>query len=209
MTNNYLKLYSQEDLLKRPGEGDTTEVEARVMMRHSVVGMSLMEATVPPNGLLPPHTHQHSHQGMYLIKGDMWINLGGLGPDGMTFLAPEGSYILKPKRVVHSFWNLNDTTNTYIELTDNDLFEGFIESRRKGALFGGETEMRADWGQFVDTELMVEVLRKYKLTRIAQAGYELDTRAGIQRLLSELPPGMLDMVKEGFGADKVEQIMNG
>ncbi|MEM7251053.1 MAG: cupin domain-containing protein [Pseudomonadota bacterium] len=201
MLNNYLKNYELKDLLKLPGEGDRTHVEARVMTRHSVCGMSLMEATVEVGALLPPHVHQHSHQAVYVISGELNFNLGG--PSGMTFTAPAGSYVIKPKRVVHSFWNTGTVDSTYIELTDNDLFEGFIESRQPGRLFEGVAEMRADWGQYVEPEQTLALLKQHGLTKIAQAGYDLRDTSTLKTILADAPPELVDAFRDAFGEDRV------
>lgn len=202
---NELRLYELQDLLKLPGEGDKTQVEARIMTRHSVCGMSLMEATVEPGALLPPHTHANSHQAVYVISGALGFNVGG--PDGLTFDAPAGSYVIKPKRIVHSFWNLGSETVKYIELTDNDLFEGFIESRHEGDLFAGPAEMRMDWGQYVDLEMTIFFLAKYGLTKIAQAGYDLADAGVRKEILSNASPEILGALREAFGSEKIDKVL--
>lgn len=47
--------------------------------------------------------------------------------------ATAGSHVIKPRRVVHSFWNKTDTDAHYIELSGRQGFEGFVDSTRDGS----------------------------------------------------------------------------
>ncbi|MEM6808027.1 MAG: cupin domain-containing protein [Pseudomonadota bacterium] len=167
------------------------------MIRCADAGMSLMEATVQPNSLLPPHTHMHTHQAVYVIKGHLTFNLGG--DDGHTFEAPQGSYIIKPKRVSHSFWNTSDDVVTYIELSDNDLFEGFIDSYSDKDMFSAMGDANVDFGMFTDIEYAITLMKRHNLTRIEQFGLDFRDKEQIAEILGSAPGEVVEAFKSTFG----------
>lgn len=179
------------------GEGEKTGLEVRQMIRHQDAGMSLMEATVQPKGLLPPHTHMHEHQAVYLIKGELMFNLGG--EDGLTFEVPQGSYVVKPKRIQHSFWNVSNEEVLYIELSENDLFEGFVDSFSDKDKFTATNDAHVDFGMFTDIEYAVTLMERYKLTRVEQFGIDFSNEEQIKEILGAAPGDVVDAFKINFG----------
>lgn len=91
MNYNVKERFDLDRLCILPGKGEQSALEARNMVRFADAGMSLLEATVEPQQLLPPHTHMHTHQAVYIISGDLKFNLGG--EHGFTFDAPQGSRV--------------------------------------------------------------------------------------------------------------------
>jgi len=58
--------------------------------------------------LLSPHTHAHEDQVVYVIK---------------------------PRKVQHTFWNKKNTPVRYIELSGRDGFEKYVDSHQKGLMY--------------------------------------------------------------------------
>lgn len=196
MDKNVKERFDLNRLCVLAGEGEKTGLEVRQMIRCADAGMSLMEATVQPKSLLPPHTHMHTHQAVYIIKGALQFNLGG--DDGYTFDAPQGSYIVKPKRVLHSFWNLSDEEVTYIELSDNDLFEGFVDSFSDKQMFTAMHDAHVDFGMFTDIEYAVKLMVRHKLTRIEQFGLDLRDTDQVKAILASAPGEVVDAFRSTF-----------
>lgn len=121
-----------KDILKLPGEGERTASDMVIKARSKEMegDFSVMEGVIYPNELLAPHTHDHEAQLVYVISGELEFEVGG--KDGLRFSAPAGSYILKPKGVMHSFWNKKDIEARYIELSGRNYFENFVDSKSKG-----------------------------------------------------------------------------
>lgn len=127
--------YTVEDLRIRPhhGEGEVTETDMLIIARSGALGgdFSVMQGSVGPRKLLPPHTHQNEDQLVFIISGELEFEVGG--KDGLHFHADAGSYILKPRHVSHTFWNPSETeTCHYIELSGRKGFEDFVDGRAKG-----------------------------------------------------------------------------
>ncbi len=142
--------HTLESLLKLPGEGEKTHSD--MVIKASVDQLegdfSVMEGVIYPGELLAPHTHEHEAQLVYVITGELEFEVGG--EDGMHFTAPAGSYVIKPKGIMHAFWNKTDEPARYIELSGREYFEGFVRSKAEGDLhavthakdFGMTTHMK-------------------------------------------------------------------
>lgn len=198
MNKNVKERFDLKKMCILAGQGEKTGLEVRQMIRYQDAGMSLMEATVQPKGLLPPHTHMHEHQAVYIIKGKLIFNLGG--DEGHTFEAPEGSYVIKPKRVQHSFWNLTDEEVTYIELSENDMFEGFVDSFNDKDVFSATHDAHVDFGMFTDMEYAVTLMKRHNLTRVEQFGLDFSDTEQIKAILGSAPPEIVEAFKANFGS---------
>lgn len=123
---------SVKDYLKLPGEGEKTASDMVIKARtEDMAGdFSVMEGVIYPKELLAPHTHEHEAQLVYVITGELEFEVGG--KDGLRFTAPAGSYVIKPRGIMHSFWNKGDVEARYIELSGKEHFEGFVDSKAKG-----------------------------------------------------------------------------
>ncbi|MCP4439616.1 MAG: cupin domain-containing protein [Aureispira sp.] len=121
-----------KDVLRLPGEGERTHSDMVIKARtEDLAGdFSVMEGVIRPNEIIAPHTHEHEAQLVYVITGELEFEVGGA--EGLRFSAPAGSYIIKPKGVMHSFWNKKDVESRYIELSGKEYFEGFVDSKAKG-----------------------------------------------------------------------------
>lgn len=121
--------------LKLPGEGEKTNSKMVIKARAAELegDFSVMEGVLAPGELLAPHVHDHEAQLLYVISGQMKFELGG--KEGIQFLAPAGSYVIKPKGVMHAFWNDGDVPARYIELSGGSHFEHFVDSKSRGDLY--------------------------------------------------------------------------
>ena len=124
--------YLIKDLLKLPGEGEKTASDMVIKARtEDMAGdFSVMEGVIYPEELLAPHTHEHEAQLVYVITGELEFEVGGKG--GHRFKAPAGSYVIKPRGIMHAFWNNGDIESRYIELSGKEHFEGFVDSKSQG-----------------------------------------------------------------------------
>jgi quercetin dioxygenase-like cupin family protein len=151
--------------LIKPGEGEKLG-SMQLKARASQLGMdfSVMQATVEPHQLLAPHTHTHEDQAVFIIDGELEFEVGGEG--GTRFTATKGSYVIKPRRVMHCFWNKTDKTCHYIELSGRDGFEGFVDSTADGAM-QASIEAGVRFGVQFHYDRIPGLLKKHGLTSVA------------------------------------------
>lgn len=154
--------------LVEPGGGEQIH-SMLVKVRSSQLGgdFSIMQATVEPHQLLAPHTHQHEDQAVFVIEGELEFEVGGEG--GTRFTARKGAYVIKPRQVMHCFWNNTDHTVHYIELSGRDGFEGFVDSTADGAVKAA-VKAEEDYGVTFHPERIPGLLKKHGLTSVAGMG---------------------------------------
>ncbi|MBV7335005.1 cupin domain-containing protein [Chloroflexi bacterium TSY] len=157
--------YGLEDLLKLPGEGEKTHSDMVIKASTEMMAgdFSVMEGVIYPQELLAPHTHEHEAQLVYVISGELEFEVGG--KDGLRFTAPAGSYVIKPRGIMHGFWNKTDEPARYIELSGKSYFEGFVKSKEKGDLYA--VNHAKDFGMTTHMTDSVRLFTGNKLTGLS------------------------------------------
>ena len=160
--------YDIHDFLIRPEDQETTASDMRVVARSAKLAghFSIMQGEVRPNEILGFHTHANEDQHMYIIEGELHLEVGGAG--GLRFTAKAGDHVLKPRGSSHGFWNLGSTTARYVETSTEDGFERFVDSRQDGlaAMLGGATD---ELGMSFETERTLEVMKEFRLEGLSGA----------------------------------------
>jgi mannose-6-phosphate isomerase-like protein (cupin superfamily) len=72
--------------------------------------MEVVEETVPPHTLIPPHVHDNDVW-VYVLSGKVGVLVG----DEIA-IASAGSWALKPRRVMHAIWNAESDPARIIEI---------------------------------------------------------------------------------------------
>jgi len=83
--------------------------------------ISIVEHPVAPRILRPPHVHQDNDEWSYILEGRIGFRI-----DDDEFIAETGSYILKPRRIPHTFWNPDDQPARILEIITPAGFERFF-----------------------------------------------------------------------------------
>lgn len=89
--------------------------------------LSVCEMPVAAGSMVPPHTHHDTDEWTYVLEGRVGARIGG-----DEFSAEPGSWILKPRGIMHTFWNAGPEPARIIELLTPGRFEGFF--RRSSAM---------------------------------------------------------------------------
>jgi len=72
--------------------------------------MAVVEETIPPRALIPPHVHDNDVW-VYVLSGRIGVLVG----DDVAF-ADAGTWALKPRSVVHAMWNADEEPARVIEI---------------------------------------------------------------------------------------------
>lgn len=151
---------TKENLLILPGAGvkSGTHLVTKVHARQLDNDYSVMQGVMKVGSLLAPHTHQHEDQVVFVLDGELVFEVGGEG--GERFVAPAGSYVIKPRGHEHSFWNAGDEDVNYIELSGGPGFQGFVdESTVDGSVkvaLKSEERYGLSWAYHRIPKLMIE-----------------------------------------------------
>jgi quercetin dioxygenase-like cupin family protein len=83
---------------------------------------AVVEHPVGPHRLVPPHTHDDTDEYSYVLEGEIGARIGD-----RIVTAAVGSYVLKPRRIMHTFWNASDKPARILEILSPAKFEKFFE----------------------------------------------------------------------------------
>ncbi|AFY37724.1 Cupin 2 conserved barrel domain protein [[Leptolyngbya] sp. PCC 7376] len=160
--------YTVSNLLKKPGEGERTSTDMVIKARARDMGgdFSVMEGVINPKELLAPHFHKYEDQLVYVITSELEFEVGG--KDGFHFTAPAGSYVQKPRGILHAFWNATNEPCRYIELSGREGFEGFVDGVAQGQLKSALTA-ETDWGLKFDLDDILRLMKENNLTSLAMS----------------------------------------
>lgn len=155
-----------QDYLIPPGAGAATGASSG--LRHKVGAdrlnglVAILEGTVAPGEFIPPHTHTREDEVSCVVRGEVTFRVGD-----DTFRATAGSYVVKPRGLVHAFWNATGEEATIIEVTAPGAFEKFHDAfSRLPKGCERENAVRAlqeRFGMVIDLTLAAEIAREHGL----------------------------------------------
>jgi quercetin dioxygenase-like cupin family protein len=126
--------------------------------------ISIVEHPVAPRLLVPPHVHQDHDEWSYILEGRIGARVGD-----DEFIGEAGSYILKPRRIPHVFWNPDDRPARILEIITpsglEEMFARFGELGARGELTPetmGATA--AQFGSTMSMDWVPDLVRRYGLT---------------------------------------------
>jgi len=110
-----------------PGDGalvDLGGVGVHFKVRGEETGghFAVVEHPVEPGVIVEPHRHQHEDELSYVLQGTVWARVGDKEVE-----AHAGSYVWKPRQVLHTFWNVGPEPARILEVISPAGFEGFFE----------------------------------------------------------------------------------
>ncbi len=83
--------------------------------------LAIVEHPVDPHRLIPPHTHSDVDEYSYVLEGEIGARIG----DRVVSAGP-GTYVLKPRGIMHTFWNATDKPARILEILSPAKFEQFF-----------------------------------------------------------------------------------
>ncbi len=142
------------------GPIDTT---VKVSTESTAGTLSITEMAVTPGFMVPPHVHRETDEWSYVLTGRIGARVGE-----DEFTAGPGSWILKPRGLMHTFWNAGPEPARIIELLTPGHFEHMF--RQMAALAArdelSDERMEAlatDFGTSVDMSWVPELAERYRL----------------------------------------------
>ena len=109
------------------GPDDGTRLPAldmvhKVTSENSGGSLTVEEWSLPPGGLIPPHTHTREDECNFVLEGELTCDVGG-----EILVAPVGSYVLKPRNVPHALYNAGLGPVRVLEILTPGGFEGYLD----------------------------------------------------------------------------------
>jgi len=126
--------------------------------------ISIVEHPVAPRLMVPPHVHQDHDEWSYILEGRIGARVGD-----DEFIATAGSYILKPRKIPHVFWNPDDAPARILEIITpsglEEMFAQFGELGARGELTPGTmAATAARYGSTMSMDWVPDLIDRYGLT---------------------------------------------
>lgn len=83
---------------------------------------AVVEHPVAPATIVEPHLHDHEDELSYVLEGVLWARVGD-----QELELSAGSYLWKPRGVLHTFWNPGPDPVRILETISPAGFERFFE----------------------------------------------------------------------------------
>lgn len=83
---------------------------------------AVVEHPVAPGVIVEPHVHANEDELSYVLAGTVWARVGEVEVEAET-----GSYVWKPRHVLHTFWNPGPEPARILEIISPAGFEVFFD----------------------------------------------------------------------------------
>jgi quercetin dioxygenase-like cupin family protein len=129
---------------------------------------AIVEHPMQPHVIVEPHVHRIEDELSYVVEGTIWARVGEREVE-----APSGSYVWKPRGVMHSFWNPGPNPARVLEVISPAGFERLFE----------EFAMLLERTPEPSEEEVVDLCDQYGLTLDASWIADLEARFGAMRMV--------------------------
>jgi mannose-6-phosphate isomerase-like protein (cupin superfamily) len=83
---------------------------------------TIIEASIPPGDMIPPHTHTREDECNFVLEGELTFDVGG-----EIVVARAGSFVVKPRGVYHAFCNTGTEAARALEIHTPGEFENYYD----------------------------------------------------------------------------------
>jgi len=117
----------ESDVHVGPGGGALVDlgglgVHFKVRGEQTGGSFAIVEHPIEPRILVDPHIHRHEDELSYVLEGTIWARVGD-----REIEASPGSYVWKPRGVLHTFWNPGPEPARILEVISTAGFERLFE----------------------------------------------------------------------------------
>jgi mannose-6-phosphate isomerase-like protein (cupin superfamily) len=165
-----VELHSLPFTLVQPSESETiflgaltTTIIVPSTATHGAV--AFVEHTLAPGYLgAPPHRHQCEDEISYVLEGQLTVQIGD-----QIQVVSAGTQIVKPRGIMHTFWNAGTTPVRFLEIIAPGGVEGYFAARAKLVATAGPPDMAAiaalqqQYDLTFDRDQVPELLQRYGL----------------------------------------------
>jgi quercetin dioxygenase-like cupin family protein len=110
-----------------------------------------IEGRIPPDDMIPPHTHTREDECAFVLEGELTFDVGG-----RIVVAPAGSFVLKPRGIYHAFCNTGTEVARVLEFHAPGAFEDYYDEY--------ERIVEGDMGEDERRRARVELGERYGVT---------------------------------------------
>ncbi|MFJ8076498.1 cupin domain-containing protein [Streptomyces sp. NPDC096176] len=146
-------------------------VDFKIMGEETDNQFSIVEHPIDPGRLVPPHIHSREDEFSYVLQGRVGARVGD-----QEATAGPGSYVLKPRGILHTFWNAGPEPARILEIIFPAGFEQFFDQMGTVAetatgpaeFIQRRDELGEQYGLEFSDEWVDELTAKYRLKLVGE-----------------------------------------
>lgn len=150
-------------IVVQPGEGRSVslggmEVVFKVSGAETGGAFAVVEHPIEPGRLVPPHVHLHEDEYSYVLEGTIGARVGD-----REVVAGPGSYVIKPRGLMHTFWNAGPGPARLLEVIAPAGFEAYFIELAEAGDPGRRQELATKYGVTYSSEWVAELVSRHRL----------------------------------------------
>ncbi|HEY4267275.1 MAG TPA: cupin domain-containing protein [Galbitalea sp.] len=150
-------------IVVKPGEHTSVwlggmGVEFKISGSDTGGAFAVVEHPIEPGRLVLPHVHQYEDEYSYVLEGTIGARVGD-----REVIAGPGSYVLKPRGVMHTFWNAGPGPARILEVISPSGFENYFSELGRAKDLIRNPELAAKYGLTYSSEWVNGLIEKYGL----------------------------------------------
>src|SRR5262245_4656464 len=155
-------------LVVKPGEGRAVSlggmgVVFKVSGADTGGAFAVVEHPIEPGRLVLPHVHLHEDEYSYVLEGTIGARVGD-----QEVLAGTGSYLIKPRGMMHTFWNAGPDPARILEVIAPAGFETYFAELAEAGEPGRRQELAAKYGVTYSSDWVPGLAARYNLKLLGQ-----------------------------------------
>ncbi len=124
---------------------------------------AVVEHPIEPGRLVLPHVHQHEDEYSYVLEGTIGARVGDT-----EVIAGTGSYVIKPRGLMHTFWNPGPGPARVLEVIAPAGFEAYFVELAAARDPGRRSELAAKYDVSYSSDWVPELISRYNLKLLGQ-----------------------------------------
>ena len=124
---------------------------------------AVVEHPVEPGRLVLSHVHLREDEYSYILEGTIGARVGD-----QEVTAGPGSYLVKPRGLMHTFWNAGPGPARLLEVIAPAGFEAYFAELAEAGDPGRHTELAAKYGVTYSSDWVAELTSRYHLKLLGQ-----------------------------------------
>jgi len=157
-----------QKLVVKPGEGRSVwlggmGVVFKISGAKTRGAFAVVEHPIDPGRLVLPHVHVHEDEYSYVLEGTIGARVGD-----HEVVAGQGSYVIKPRGLMHSFWNAGPGPARLLEVIAPAGFEKYFVELAEPGDPNRRQELAAKYEVTYSDEWVPELTTKYNLKLLGQ-----------------------------------------
>jgi quercetin dioxygenase-like cupin family protein len=124
---------------------------------------AVVEHPIEPGRLVLPHVHLHEDEYSYVLEGTIGARVGD-----REIVAERGSYVVKPRGLMHTFWNAGPGLARLLEVIAPAGFEAYFIELAEARDPLRRSELAAKYGVTYSSKWVADLISKHKLKLLGQ-----------------------------------------